>query len=69
LTEAGYGIVAAAAPGHVAAVREFLIDQLQPDELRALSRIGTAVEAAINRARSSVASTDPDAPAGQRPTQ
>lgn len=49
LTEAGYDLVAAAAPDHVAAVREYLIDELQPDELRALHRIGTAVEAAINR--------------------
>ncbi|MFY1575924.1 MarR family winged helix-turn-helix transcriptional regulator [Verrucosispora sp. WMMD703] len=50
LTEAGYEVVVAAAPGHVAAVREYLIDQLEPHELAALSRIGAAVEAAISRA-------------------
>ncbi|GAA3950058.1 MarR family winged helix-turn-helix transcriptional regulator [Actinoplanes auranticolor] len=52
LTEAGYREVVAAAPGHVAAVREYLIDQLEPHELAALRRIGTAVSAAINRRRS-----------------
>ncbi|QKW13507.1 MarR family winged helix-turn-helix transcriptional regulator [Verrucosispora sp. NA02020] len=50
LTEAGHQVVVAAAPGHITAVREYLIDQLEPCDLAALSRIGTAVEAAINRA-------------------
>ncbi|WP_234380528.1 MarR family winged helix-turn-helix transcriptional regulator [Streptomyces sp. CMB-StM0423] len=49
LTEAGYEVVAAAAPGHVAAVREYLIDELEPQELATLSRIGAAVDAAIRR--------------------
>lgn len=51
LTDAGYDVVVAAAPGHVAAVREYLIDELEPHELKALQRIGTAVETAINRGR------------------
>ncbi|GAB2869877.1 MarR family winged helix-turn-helix transcriptional regulator [Streptomyces mayteni] len=49
LTEAGYEAVVAAAPGHVAAVREYLIDGLTPHELAALSRIGASVDAAIRR--------------------
>ncbi|MFJ8809820.1 MarR family winged helix-turn-helix transcriptional regulator [Streptomyces sp. NPDC102490] len=49
LTEAGYDVVVAAAPGHVAAVREYLIDGLGPQELAALRRIGAAVDAAIKR--------------------
>ncbi|MFC9746384.1 MarR family winged helix-turn-helix transcriptional regulator [Streptomyces niveus] len=49
LTEVGYEKVVAAAPGHVAAVREYLVDELKPQELAALSRIGAAVEAAIKR--------------------
>jgi DNA-binding MarR family transcriptional regulator len=49
LTEAGLREVEAAAPGHVAAVREYLIDQLGPDDLAALRRIGNAVNAAVNR--------------------
>ncbi|MFF5088933.1 MarR family winged helix-turn-helix transcriptional regulator [Streptomyces niveus] len=49
LTEIGYEKVVAAAPGHVAAVREYLVDELEPQELAALSRIGAAVEAAIKR--------------------
>ncbi|GID29934.1 MarR family winged helix-turn-helix transcriptional regulator [Paractinoplanes brasiliensis] len=51
LTEDGYREVVAAAPGHVAAVREYLIDQLEPRDLAALRRIGTAVSAAIGRRR------------------
>ncbi|WP_250004674.1 MarR family winged helix-turn-helix transcriptional regulator [Actinoplanes sp. M2I2] len=51
LTEAGYQEVVAAAPKHVAAVREYLIDELEPHELATLRRIGTAVNAAINRRR------------------
>jgi DNA-binding MarR family transcriptional regulator len=49
LTEAGYETVVEAAPGHVAAVREYLMDELEPHELTALRRIGTAVDAAIKR--------------------
>ncbi|WP_019608470.1 MarR family winged helix-turn-helix transcriptional regulator [Nocardiopsis sp. CNS-639] len=59
LTGAGYEAVAAAAPGHVAAVREYLIDGLGPQELTALRRIGTAVEAAIKRGRSGSGSAAP----------
>ncbi|WP_202889020.1 MarR family winged helix-turn-helix transcriptional regulator [Nocardiopsis dassonvillei] len=59
LTGAGYEAVAAAAPGHVAAVREYLIDGLGPQELAALRRIGTAVEAAIKRGRSGSGSAAP----------
>lgn len=49
LTEAGYEAVVEAAPGHVAAVREYLMDDLEPHDLMALRRIGTAVDAAIKR--------------------
>ncbi|WP_275003263.1 MarR family winged helix-turn-helix transcriptional regulator [Promicromonospora iranensis] len=55
LTEAGYDVVVAAAPRHVAAVREYLIDELEPHDLKALQRIGTAVEAAISRGRTTAA--------------
>jgi DNA-binding MarR family transcriptional regulator len=43
LTEDGFAALAAAAPGHVAAVRRFLIDQLSAEDLRALDRIGSAI--------------------------
>ncbi|SOD62699.1 DNA-binding transcriptional regulator, MarR family [Streptomyces zhaozhouensis] len=65
LTEAGYEVVVAAAPGHVAAVREYLIDDLEPQELAALRRIGAAVDAAIKRDRpdtGSAASPPSEAP-------
>ncbi|MBB5917633.1 DNA-binding MarR family transcriptional regulator [Nocardia transvalensis] len=57
LTEAGYQAVVAAAPGHVAAVREYLIDELEPHDLAALCRIGTAVAAALEREQLDAAST------------
>lgn len=59
LTEAGYAQVVAAAPGHVAAVREYLMDELDPHELSALRRIGTAVEAAIKRGKADGAPPGP----------
>ncbi|GHB86439.1 MarR family transcriptional regulator [Streptomyces umbrinus] len=65
LTEAGYEVVVAAAPGHVAAVREYLIDDLEPRDLAALRRIGAAVDAAIKRKQpdaGSAASPPPEAP-------
>jgi len=40
LTDAGMAMVVAAAPGHVAAVRELVIDSLTPDQLTALGAIG-----------------------------
>lgn len=41
LTDAGFAHMADAAPGHVARVRELVIDPLAPDELSALNRILT----------------------------
>lgn len=43
LTDEGYAKVVATAPGHVAAVRELLIDAVTPEDLAALRRIGTTV--------------------------
>ncbi|MER0429026.1 MULTISPECIES: MarR family winged helix-turn-helix transcriptional regulator [Streptomyces griseus group] len=63
LSDAGYAAVVAAAPGHVAAVREYLIDGLQPHDLASLRRIGSAVDAAIKRQRPDTSPTAPD-PAG-----
>lgn len=55
LTEEGWAAVVQAAPDHVAAVREYLIDHLSPADLRALHRIGAAVEAALHAAPSTEA--------------
>jgi len=43
LTDAGYATLTAAAPGHVSAVREILIDQLTADQLDQLTAIGEAI--------------------------
>lgn len=40
LTDEGFAVVQAAAPGHVEAVREYLIDQLSPEQVRVLGEIG-----------------------------
>lgn len=51
LTDAGYEQVVAAAPGHVAAVREYLMDALESDDLATLRRIGIATATRINPER------------------
>jgi DNA-binding MarR family transcriptional regulator len=40
LTDEGFAVVAAAAPGHVAAVRHYLMDRLSAGQLSALGEIG-----------------------------
>jgi len=40
LTDEGFAVVEAAAPGHVAAVRKYLIDRLSPEQITALGEIG-----------------------------
>lgn len=50
LTPAGHRLVTEAAPGHVAKVRELLIDSLSRPELRALETAGRRVLAAIDPA-------------------
>lgn len=51
LTDAGYAVVVAAAPGHVAAVREYFMDTLERADLAALHRIGVAVAGRIDPER------------------
>ncbi|WP_244931162.1 MarR family winged helix-turn-helix transcriptional regulator [Nocardioides sp. W7] len=48
LTDAGYAKVVEAAPDHLAAVRDYYIDVLEPADLVALGRIGAAVARRIN---------------------
>jgi DNA-binding MarR family transcriptional regulator len=43
LTDQGFATLAAAAPGHVAAVREHVIARLSPDQIRQLEKIGQAI--------------------------
>lgn len=40
LTDDGFAVVQAAAPGHVAAVRKYLIDRLSPEQLKVMGEIG-----------------------------
>jgi DNA-binding MarR family transcriptional regulator len=46
LTDEGFATLAAAAPGHVAAVRRQMFDRLAPEEVAALGRISDAVRRA-----------------------
>ena len=43
LTDKGLGVLAAAAPSHVAAVRSHMIDRLTPEQITQLAAIGNAV--------------------------
>jgi DNA-binding MarR family transcriptional regulator len=43
LTEAGWGVVVAAAPGHVDMVRTLIFDQLRSDQVSALRSLGEAL--------------------------
>lgn len=45
LTDEGFAALAAAAPGHVAAVRRLLVDRLTPEQLRQLRAISEAITA------------------------
>lgn len=47
LTDDGFAALAAAAPGHVTAVREKLFDVLTPEQLDALREIGRAISAGL----------------------
>jgi DNA-binding MarR family transcriptional regulator len=47
ITQKGRKAIKAAAPGHVAAVRRYFIDQLTPRELETLARIADKVEGAL----------------------
>jgi DNA-binding MarR family transcriptional regulator len=54
LTDAGYDLVVAAAPGHVAAVRELVIDALDDTALAALKNSAERINARIDDPRCSV---------------
>ena len=45
LTDEGFAALAAAAPGHVEAVRRLLVDRLTPEQLRQLRAISEAITA------------------------
>jgi DNA-binding MarR family transcriptional regulator len=47
LTDEGYSTLAAAAPGHVDAVRAIMIDQLTTEQLAQLTAIGEAIVATV----------------------
>lgn len=48
LTEEGMDVVRRAAPGHVAAVRNYLIDRLSPEQVKALGEIGEVMLASTS---------------------
>jgi DNA-binding MarR family transcriptional regulator len=47
LTDVGFAALEAAAPGHVGAVRQHLIDRLTPEQVTQLEQIGTVVVAGL----------------------
>jgi DNA-binding MarR family transcriptional regulator len=46
LTDAGFAVLEAAAPGHVEAVRRYVIDRLTPEQVAQLTAIGETIVAA-----------------------
>ena len=50
LTDDGFAVLAGAAPGHVAAVREYVIDHLSAEQLAQLTAIGEAIIAQVGEA-------------------
>ncbi len=51
LTESGYEQLVAAAPGHVATVREYVIDALTPEQLQQLKAIGDQIHRKVDPGR------------------
>ena len=47
LTDTGFTVLRDAAPGHVAAVRRYVIDALDPAQLAALTEIGETISARV----------------------
>lgn len=47
LTDAGFAVLAAAAPGHVDSVRDYVIDTLTPEQLQHLAVIGETIIAKV----------------------
>jgi DNA-binding MarR family transcriptional regulator len=58
LTPAGFDALAAAAPGHVTAVREHLFDVLTPAQLDSLRDIGRAISAGLRKECASARAED-----------
>lgn len=48
LTDEGFAVVEAAAPGHVEAVRKYLIDRLSPEQLKVMAEIGEVLLASTS---------------------
>ncbi len=48
LTDAGMATVVESAPGHVAAVRKYLIDRLSPEQVKVMGEIGDAMLASTS---------------------
>jgi DNA-binding MarR family transcriptional regulator len=60
LTEAGWGVVVAAAPGHVTTVRRTVLDPLTRDQLEQLRGIGDALLTRLDPEGRMTALYDPD---------
>ncbi len=52
LTDDGWDVVSAAAPGHVAAVRRLVFDALTPEQTQLLAEIGDRVRRSVEAERS-----------------
>jgi DNA-binding MarR family transcriptional regulator len=60
ITDHGLSAIKDAAPGHVQAVRKFVIDILTPEQLEVLAEVGEAVGAGLTAENCRAAATDDD---------
>jgi len=60
ITDHGRRAIEDAAPGHVHAVRKFVIDMLTPEQLAVLAEVGEAVGASLTAENCQAAATDDD---------
>lgn len=63
LTDGGFAALVAAAPGHVAAVREHVIDRLTPSQLSALEQISQHILGGCTAPSGALSAPRPAAPA------
>ncbi len=67
ITEQGRQAIADAAPGHVAAVRDLVIDALTPQQLQVLAEAGEVIGARLTAVNCRAAESDTFADADRRP--
>ncbi|WP_306212942.1 MarR family winged helix-turn-helix transcriptional regulator [Actinoplanes sp. RD1] len=69
LTDAGWDLVVAAAPGHVEAVRRYVIDGLTPEQIEVLRQVGCSVATRVSEGLAAARPPTPEAHAACQAAQ